>query len=290
MQKEQCVFWLGVLVIVGGGWCLWTKHPKKREQLEGAVLGVDHQLLRQQRAAYSMCLVAAGLILFILSMHSKMALNVRYALPALPALYLAIGIATGCLWQHWPVATRRLLAGCAVVIAVEVCCVFPHFFAYVNPLLGGSYSVPLVLHDSNFDGGQDVWRMEQAVAGRDWGPRKVYWYLNISFPAECLGMPVRTPPVGLIDRLIAARSDVQMTQESEAGRHAIDLFKRKNDWETVPAAVVISRGYQAPAPWTGSNTAYQRLPDKQLARLLSLPPDDFITPTLAVYYYSPDSQ
>jgi len=257
IAKEQLVFLFGLIMI-----------PIAAIRL-GVIGDGTSTALRTQRAGLILCLFVGIAVMTLLSAHSRMALNVRYLLPALPAFYLAIGIACEVISIDQSKRIRRVLTACCVVAIAQMCWVFPHFYAYINPLLGGSYVVPLVLHDSNFDGGQDLWRFERAVADGRWQDDELYCYLRTDVPETCIRVTLRTPPDELLEKMIQTHSSSWVPQDRE-------------NLETT-RVLVVSRGFQAPAPWTSPPPGQIRASPELIEHLLRLPPDVFLTPTLCVY-------
>jgi hypothetical protein len=225
------------------------------------------------RSTFLFCSVIAGCILVVLSVHSRMALNVRYIMPALPPLYLALAIAVvrciSCWWTLFPrlAFIRHVPTFLAALALIETAWVVPYHFSYINPLTGGMYATKLVLHDSNFDGGQDLHIFERAVASRKWGERTVYAFINTSVPLSCCKESFQAADSAIIQDMLSVRDGT--VPESKIGETYV---------------LVVSRGFEAPMGWTRIFGKYQ-LEDSDLAgRLLSHPPDEYLTPSLVVYF------
>ncbi len=285
LAKEQLVFSLGLIAMMFGGVRLWYRTderttvvsaPSERERVKGSACTVSAAIatgksadsdIRQVRACFLFCFMIAVMVLGLLSWHSKMALNVRYAFPALPALYLAIGISVTSLFAGRESWLRRLFLLMLVIVAGELTWSFPHYFAYVNPLFGGSYRVPPVLHDSNFDGGQDLWRLERYLA-EHLVPTGVRRYVGIDsrLPTSALRFNSAPPTEEVLKEMLVER---------KTGVRA-SMTNSKTE-------VIVMRGLGMPALWTKMQGCGDPATMALLAELLTYPPDAWITPTLAIY-------
>ncbi len=226
--------------------------------------------LRNRRRCFGLALFTFMVIFALLSVNRAMALNVRYLLPALPAIYLVIGISVDQLWRTFPKMRRPMVWIVAVLVFGEMGITFPHYFAYANPLFGGSYRVPPALHDSNFDGGQDLWQIEKWLKTHPpaAGVQR-YACLHSSLPIEAIDVDIRPPSTDILKQLIASRT-------VEAATH-------KPSPDSTNVEIVVMRGLGVPAPWTrllGGTSSDQR---DELKTLLAFPPDAWLTPTTAIY-------
>ncbi len=261
VAKEQVVFSIGLVLALIGGWKLWTSQESNCHSSSSTDSARNQQ---ERRACFVLCAFATIAVIGILSLHSQMALNIRYAFPALVPLYLLIGIGATILMETYRRFMRTTFIVLTAIILLEVGWTFPHYFAYANPMFGGSYRVPSVLHDSNFDGAQDLWRLEKWLAENPTPPsRHRYVMVHTHVPEVALRLTPRIAPNAVIEQMIAERN-------GETSNH-------------VNAEIVVMRGLGVPAPWTRmSGQPYPEIPDA-LIRLLAMPPDEFITPTLVVY-------
>ncbi len=295
LAKEQMAFGAGLLLLCAGGVLLWLPHrssyamngddltTQSARQCDAEGAGCDQGAVFERRTTQAflvLCLYGAVCVLFILSWHSKMALNVRYAFPALPALYFAIGIGVDAVLRRWPASTRWVLGTGMVLIAMEVGWNAPHFFAYANPLFGGSRAVPPVLHDSNFDGGQDLWILEDWVPAHPSGEGDMrYTCVHSDVPASAMKFKPQPPPTEVIERMIARRQNSSEVEDrATAAGHAANGSRGSHGVE-----LIVMRGFGVPAPWTRMSGEASSETRKALIRLLAMPPDEFITPTLGIY-------
>jgi len=284
--KEQLAAWLGMLLFPWGAWRLWRASRQRPAEDSESVFHSPtscrqvqlhsengNVTSRELFSELSLLLVGATMMMFILSWHSNLAINVRYLFPMLPLVYLAIGI---CL-ARWTIAIgqhKNVDVWCwtLLVIAVaEVVLVFPHHFAYANPAFGGPYRVPPPLHDSNFDWGQDLWYLEDWLTRNGYadGSTKPFVCMHSEMPSGSLGFEFELPDEEMIQR---AR---QQHTTTAASRSVAGAYQE----------LIVFRGLGVPAPWTflvapnGSRSP----PSTALQQLLMCRPDEFITPTIAVY-------
>jgi hypothetical protein len=128
------------------------------------------------------------------------------------------------------------------------------------------------LHDSNFDGAQDLWRLEDLIDRHPLKPGQVrYTCIHGDVPAEAIRFPPTPPPADVIVRMLKQRSEVN--------QQTVPIAPIA-DWKV---ELVVMRGLGVPAPWTrmyGSSTAKG---EEDVIRLLAYPPNEFLTPTLAIY-------
>ena len=263
--KEQSIFMVGLtLCPVAVLLLLLSKNkPVCDRHEESADYGMKE--CRASAALFGMSLFLLASILAILSSHPRMALNVRYAFPALPPAYLMIGIAC-----QWLLIRRKLVAKIGIAIAVGVAGVelvvnAPHFFSYANPVWGGSGRIPPPLHDTNFDGGQDLWILEKYIADNSGDHTERYVVFHSRLPLGFFGK-LPTPPLAYLDQLASA---------SLASGTTID--------QTEIVELIVMRGTGYPAPWTMVRPKIDDARQKNLIKLLQTPPDRMLTPTVFIY-------
>ncbi|GIX00545.1 MAG: hypothetical protein KatS3mg111_3877 [Pirellulaceae bacterium] len=227
-----------------------------------------HPAKRQLVALVAMSAIITLLVLALFSSHRTMALNIRYLFPILPLGYLAIGAAV-----HLATWGRRYVrfSGYTVVvflITIEVTSTFPHYYAYINPLFGGSYAATPALHDTNFDSGQDLWYLEKWIARNPPQPgTERFICIDADIPEELIQLDQRLPPTDLMMRLL--RQDFGKPDHPDA---------------TPSAELIVMRCLQVPAPWSKVNHAGPEF-HTWLRESATIAPHFFITPTLAVYRF-----
>lgn len=254
LAKEQLAVWIGAVILA----IVFAVSLIRRKRLPPTGELRDKDV----SALLICCSVAATSVLLVLSLHWQMAVNLRYALPALPAIYLLAGVA----WCHCSFRAVRAMRFAAVALCVvmllEYAVVFPNYFAYVNPMLGGSYKTPPVLHQSNFDAGQDLWRLEKWLSrNRELGTER-YLCIHSHEPEACFQFKLRDPDPQVLEQMIQSRE----TPQANANTGVIEIvLQRRLGWEKPP------------------ETQGRRYRDQLIVELLHYPPDEFVTPTIAIY-------
>lgn len=226
-----------------------------------------------------------SLVVFALLMATQCNLvwNIRYLIPALPLIYLLLATSLPSLNFSQRV-TRRL--GGLDVSCVSLCCamlieftlVVPYHFSYINPIFGGSKRVPIALNDSNVDYGQDLFYIERwsKKLQREIGADRELQLFGVLSGHGRIWLKHRVPPA-TISMIVEALAVAEQPDRTPAASPAsLNIL-------------IVSRGLTHPEPWA---TRYSTLRDKNfgsqsrdlLEQLLRLPPDTFITPTLAGYY------
>lgn len=265
IKEQLAFFFLGIVALVAIGVATW-RLPLARSRKTSAS---DDASVRGRRCA-GLGLFTFTAIFTLLSANSAMALNVRYLLPALPAIYLVIGILVAGLLRTYPKMHVPMVWVTALLVVGEFGFNFPHHFAYVNPLFGGSYRVPPALHDSNFDGGQDIWLIEKWLNTHP--PEdgvKRYVCLHSPLPIEAVDIDINAPSWGILRRVIKSRVDKDVAREQPSGATNVEI--------------IVMRGLGVPAPWTRLLGGVPSAPSEELKALLMLPPDEWITPTTVIY-------
>ena len=263
LVKEQIALWAALVLSVFGGWTLF------RPKLDWATPDRETQATAlEAKAMFALCVIIVLVVFAILTWHSKMAICVRYIFPALPPLYLAIGIGVSSLKSAHPKLIQRILLPLILVMIAEWAGTFPNFFSYANPVFGGSYRVPPVLNDSNFDGGQDLWRLEKYLAASP-APLGVTRYTCVHSEVSATAAPFQSqlPPISILRQILSSRTP-----------GAAPILANDSEIE-----LIVMRGLGVPAPWTLLIGSTDSLAMIELTKLLKLPPDEFMTPTLAVY-------
>ncbi len=268
LAKEQVSLMAGMFVMVTGlivavlGWRK-PRLDRATQDQQAPDLTIDQAFVHGLLIA---SFVASVTVLVVLSWHSKMALNVRYVFPALPGIFLLIAIA----WSHvFPPTSKSYafsLTSLVCVSLLQVMMTFPYAYSYANPLFGGSYRVPPVLHDSNFDGGQDLWRLEKWLerAERE-RPMRRYVCIHSRIPLSCLRFDPKVPEATLLKKLIQSRTD-----------------QRRSSDPADDVEVVVLRGVGYPVPWTNA-IGLDKTRRALLEELCQFAPDEFVTPTIAIY-------
>ncbi|MCA9173720.1 MAG: hypothetical protein KDB14_04465 [Planctomycetales bacterium] len=264
IAKESVGFCAGLVVLAIGAFTC-CRRPPQSSDTSAAPTSTSEAL--QERGMLVLCLANAAFLFAMLSANAAMALNVRYLFPALPCLWISIGI----VWPHVFRTYRSCslsFAALTVVLCWEFVANTPHFFAYASPLVGGAYRVPAALHDTNFDGGQDLWRLESWLQRHPPGPGvRQYVCIHTRLPQRWAGI-ANPPPVAALRRLLDER---------------LHDTRRERSRIEPKIELIALRGLGAPAPW--NRLVGESEPDQAelLQQLLQLAPDEFLSPTVAIY-------
>lgn len=100
-------------------------------------------------------LIPSVMVLFLVSWQTGINMFIRYALPALPFLFIWVSkLASPQCWNHsW---TRRCVLVCAFATAASSLSCYPHMGSYFNQLVGGPIGGVDHLIDANIGWGQDL--------------------------------------------------------------------------------------------------------------------------------------
>ena len=189
---------------------------------------------------------------------------------------MSIGVAFGAVFPRKSISRNFAICFAAILIAFETLIAFPYYFCYTNPLFGGSYRSPPALHDSNFDGGQDLWVLQKWLIKNP--PKEGsarFICADSAVPLSAYGFVPETPPVAIVRNLLASREPNSWDDEKWSGGQNVPDLNTE---------LIIMRGLQAPAPWTRINGASYELHELLIATA-KICPDEFITPTLAIYRF-----
>jgi hypothetical protein len=111
--------------------------------------------------------IAAFVVIFgIVALKSEIDLGVRYILPMIPFLYLAVALSFD---RATLLFGRRVLVPVAVVLlwhAGEAIATYPNYIGYFNEFIGSQENADKYLIDSNLDWGQDLKRLAIWVDAR----------------------------------------------------------------------------------------------------------------------------
>ena len=158
------------------------------------------------------------LLLLLVSSQTGFSHHFRYALPALPFLFIGIS-QTAEHVRSAPVGFGRLALSCGVLSVVSTLFCFPHELSYFNELVGGPLRGHAHLINSNIDWGQDLWKLKrQRAAEPDPRPLRLAYYGYLD--AAALGLEFRLPP---------RRSELQGTGPGDGsgnlppGRYAVSV-------------------------------------------------------------------
>jgi hypothetical protein len=278
--KEQIAVWIGIATAVLTMFATLFRRRKVSQPLRDS--SIDFCLLY--------LIGFAG----FMTTQCNLVWNIRYLTPALPLIYFLVAGTIPIL--AIPVSKKTnfylqdsLAYGLSLIATIEFSIVFPFAFSYANPIVGGSHRVPMVLNDSNFDYGQDLftirsWMERQRQGDVSKQELRVYgllsghgrfWLTDLVQPA--------TPEI--VQRAIQSRrkatvgSNLQSVQSQETTSNAASRRE----------ILIVSRGLFAAEPWavkysTLSDGTNQASNQTSLRELQSVPPDVFITPVIVGYW------
>lgn len=104
-----------------------------------------------------------ALALVAVAAYSRLNIGYRHILPAVPFLFVFIGVAVSIIWSRR--AARWALGAGMVWLVAAALFQHPHHLAYFNELIGGSAQGYRYLGDSNLDWGQDLKALARYSAG-----------------------------------------------------------------------------------------------------------------------------
>jgi len=135
--------------------------------------------------------VTAAAVLVAVSSQTGFTHHSRYALPALPPLYVAAGrwgLGTSAAWR----VARAAACGWLAIGSLAVC---PHSLAYFNEAAGGPGQGDSHLLHSNIDYGQDMYALRRWLDDHP-EVREIGFACYSSVPPRVFGIPARPVPPG----------------------------------------------------------------------------------------------
>jgi hypothetical protein len=140
-----------------------------------------------------LAVLAPAIAVFLLvSSQSSFSRHLRYALPALPFVFIWIG-KLGIAWErgHHKLAWGSLAA--AVGAALSSLAVYPHSLSYFNEFAGGPRSGAFHMSNSNIDWGQDLFYLKRWLERRPDSEPLFLAYYGVVDP-NLAGIGFRLPP------------------------------------------------------------------------------------------------
>ncbi|MDH4358857.1 MAG: glycosyltransferase family 39 protein [Candidatus Berkelbacteria bacterium] len=120
----------------------------------------------------------SGAFLFLLfAMSSKANLGLRHVMPIFPVLYVLSG-SLGLLKSR---KLNYLVLALFIWLVGEYIVAFPYYLSYFNQLAGGKWNGYKIASDSNFDWGQDLYRIKKYL---DYNPGIDEPYIEYSWSGE----------------------------------------------------------------------------------------------------------
>ncbi|MCU0713651.1 MAG: hypothetical protein MUC43_16455 [Pirellula sp.] len=240
-----------------------------------------HLMTRPCRDAILLCSLFLVAVAVLFACQDTLVWNIRYLIPGLPLVYLTLASCiTSCRIKEASVGGQKfslynaLLGAIVVLIVVDLPSKWNNSFSYINPLFGGSYRNPMVLNDSNFDYGQDLYYAES-------------WLKKREFAVEDRAMAFRLV-IGQYREYLDPYCRVAGRRELE---QALENIRRRNQvsrQHSIRVPLIVSRGLYHPeqSGMTFSDLHLMQggyFDKKLLTQLLQNTPDEWITPTIVVY-------
>lgn len=140
-------------------------------------------------------IITGCFLMIVLCLETGLNWPVRYSLTAIPFFIIATGpflqAALGSPKWRW------LIASCILSNCIEVALISPHYLSFTNALGGGPIGGQRVFHGSNFDWGQDLYRLKRwAIENPDLSPLAVSYYGPVA--PEFVDLPLRALPTSLV--------------------------------------------------------------------------------------------
>ncbi len=278
--KEQIAFWVAILLLIALSASNGCGKVRDKNWISSKSFDPDSPPRRpvEKHRLGVICISTIVVLMTTLIINSKMALNVRYIFPALPAIYLLLALALELGTDGFPGAKLGIPIVLITISLFEAACVAPHYFAYANMVAGGSWSVPPLLHDSNLDGGQDLWELERWLESHpaNSNVRRLHC-IHTAVPASALKFELELPSARDIQNVIRAKRNASVPGVSRADAGTSDPI----------VEIIVMKGTLVPAPWTRTVGTFGSDLQFELRRLNEIKPDEYLTPTLVVYRYSP---
>jgi hypothetical protein len=187
-------------LVAGGFWysplrTMFYKLPLGSLVLILLALGYAVPDLLRLRGSDCMPWIPAMLLMgFLCSQTGGLNFVFRYALPVLPFLLIGVGKLVAILWQHR--FGKVLIFASVLCNILALLSIRPSYISFGNELAGGSDGARRMFLGSNYDWGQDLFRLVRwAQANPELRPLSVVYYGPID-PAET-GLATSLPPAAL---------------------------------------------------------------------------------------------
>ncbi len=213
-------------------------------------------LFRSRRRCIVECLVCApvGLLLVLLGTQTGLNWPARYFLPAIPFLFLSLGGAVR-VGLEWP-RLRWLIGLCLLWNTIALLGARPHYLSYANELIGGPDGARGEFAGSNFDWGQDLYRLRRWRDEHSDGTPLIVLFFGALDP-NYLGLNDGHLPDGFLD------TGEYPPEQSAEDRKPFYLAISKTLLDGVAADVYLKSGrfvYAiADSPWLKYDNAIERV-------------------------------
>ncbi|MGH7342637.1 MAG: hypothetical protein ACREKH_19300, partial [Candidatus Rokuibacteriota bacterium] len=146
------------------------KTPLALFPLVVAAAALSPRWFRKNALDESALLVATVVLFAFFSFACTAQLGVRYLLPVLPFLFVAVGKAAAYTPRRHATAYRATLAALVLWFAISSLSFHPHYLSYFNELIGDRKNMYRYLADSNVDWAQSDEYLARYLAAPDRGP------------------------------------------------------------------------------------------------------------------------
>ncbi|TSC78162.1 MAG: hypothetical protein G01um101429_909 [Parcubacteria group bacterium Gr01-1014_29] len=160
--KESLVFHILTIIALFASWRRWRASPPASKSSRARIRIWTYNHFPE----FSM--IALISFYWLISITSPLNIGIRHVLPTFPFIYILV--ARGC--SIWLSETKRILitpikyAVTSVLLlwlTIETAITYPHFLSYYNILAGGTDNGYIIATDSNYDWGQDFYRLTKFV-------------------------------------------------------------------------------------------------------------------------------
>jgi hypothetical protein len=221
------------------------------------------------------CWVMLSGMMLLFTIQDKLVWNMRYLIPAVPLLAVLAAcslelITSKVSGTRYGLVGKGLLILVASLVLLDISSKWKHPFSYTNAWFGGDRAVPMILNDSNFDYGQDVFYAQEWIAAHP-GSKSILSGHGIAWIETNNSLP--------------SIEDLRSAKANSEARHSNSRLDRP---EVIAEPLVISRSLFHAEPWGVRYSDMQNAsgPNEYsdaLRALLQTQPALWITPTIVVY-------
>lgn len=160
--KESLVLHILTIIALFAGWRRWRASPPNSKSSRVRIQMWIHNHFPE----FSMITLIS--FYWLISITSPLNIGIRHVLPTFPFIYILVS--RGC--SVWLSETKRIVttplkyAAISILIlwlVLETAITYPYFLSYYNILAGGTDNGYTIATDSNYDWGQDFYRLGQFI-------------------------------------------------------------------------------------------------------------------------------
>jgi len=158
LKEPLALFFLLILAVIGVIW----KFPFKKYSAGGSILQKLALLIKNNFSCFSIILFLT--IYWTTAITGRLNIGIRHLMPIIPLTYLLISIGlNNALQKFEPTKLKNIFLAMISVLFLwygfSSLSVFPHYLSYYNELAGGPDNGYKIAVDSNYDWGQDFYRL-----------------------------------------------------------------------------------------------------------------------------------